>query len=626
MATASAFGSLPSFSGMLGDTTQAFGSQAKAASTASSSATQTPMPASAGGAASAVASAPQNFAQLQAAGQARPAQTSDPSGTGTDVMFGQPGQSGQSLPQLISQALGSTPAGGMPSAPPVSTPTGVNGAPGLTQAVGQALSATSATTPSAVTPSTATAASTATPPPLTGGPGAPPTTPATTGTTYNYDTSKGGNVVIDGQIVPANQLPAGYSLTPEAQSRLAAGFDVSLMPGGGATYMVTSAVNPSTLNTVGGIGTPDGSTVQFNSNDPTSMKTATAAGLPSQTGLPAATANALNPPGTGTSGASTPGNTASQTVSGVGLETPPNPIANSGTSLPPGSGSVPPISGQPPIPPPPTGISQNPTPTGVTNGLSTPPPTGDQTTGQAQAAVADTLANPNPYNSQNMQQIQAALQGNLTQQFSAQQKALDEQMAARGIGASSISGGYYGDLAGQQANAEANMNAQLLQSAAGLQQTGQLAGVQDALGLQNQVGTQGLGSESLSGITPAGGSTVQQQGVTAESQLANNNLLLQVAQIMGQYAGVLPNLPTTSASTTSTPAKPSGSTAPPSGGSGGSGGTQTDTSSQQVAPPPNTGLPAAVQNAISGGNLRVDPNTGSVQIMQNGQWVTLGGS
>lgn len=62
--------------------------------------------------------------------------------------------------------------------------------------------------------------------------------------------------------------------------------------------------------------------------------------------------------------------------------------------------------------------------------------------------------------------VRSALQRDLAQQFTARRTALDEEMARRGIGASSIAGGYLGDLEGQHATALANLDADLIRDAA----------------------------------------------------------------------------------------------------------------------------------------------------------------
>lgn len=73
---------------------------------------------------------------------------------------------------------------------------------------------------------------------------------------------------------------------------------------------------------------------------------------------------------------------------------------------------------------------------------------------------------------------------NMESEFGAKRSALEEELAARGLASSSIAGGRFGDLAGQQARARATMEADLMKEAAarqearsqfGLSQMGSLA-------------------------------------------------------------------------------------------------------------------------------------------------------
>ena len=194
------------------------------------------------------------------------------------------------------------------------------------------------------------------------------------GASYSPSTSSGGNVTINGQVVSAANLPAGYGLTPEAQQRLAAGYDVSLSPGGGATYMQTPAVNAQGLNSVGAVGnaaSPTGIT-SFNSNDPQSMAAAEAAGLPTPTAPSAAQTAAAQANAAGYA------NVAAPTGAMAGIAPPPAPVAQISTSNPAGGapngtfytqpdGTVIDQYGNP--------ISGSPTAWGTTFGINTSDPT-----------------------------------------------------------------------------------------------------------------------------------------------------------------------------------------------------------------------------------------------------------
>ena len=76
---------------------------------------------------------------------------------------------------------------------------------------------------------------------------------------------------------------------------------------------------------------------------------------------------------------------------------------------------------------------------------------------------------PSRYDTESFKQIRGAQAANLQSEYSAQQKALNEDLARRGLSASSIGGGRMGDLAGQQARALSSLDAQLLQQAADTQ-------------------------------------------------------------------------------------------------------------------------------------------------------------
>lgn len=77
-----------------------------------------------------------------------------------------------------------------------------------------------------------------------------------------------------------------------------------------------------------------------------------------------------------------------------------------------------------------------------------------------------TMPSPSAYNSALFNQLRSTQRANLEAEFGASRKALEEEMASRGLSASTIGSGRYGDLAGQQARAMASMDADLLQRAA----------------------------------------------------------------------------------------------------------------------------------------------------------------
>lgn len=128
-------------------------------------------------------------------------------------------------------------------------------------------------------------------------------------------------------------------------------------------------------------------------------------------------------------------------------------------------------------------------------------PNAQQFTGQLQGAVSSALQTPSRYDLPQVQQVRDALTNQLEQQFHAQKSQLDEENARRGLLSSSIGAGYQGDLAGQQANTLASMNAGLIQDAAGNYANDRNSALSAGQTFQNNAAQQGLAgySANLSG-------------------------------------------------------------------------------------------------------------------------------
>jgi hypothetical protein len=107
-------------------------------------------------------------------------------------------------------------------------------------------------------------------------------------------------------------------------------------------------------------------------------------------------------------------------------------------------------------------------------------------------ALQQQLAQPTRFDTQAFQQIRQAQSAQLGAEYQAQQAQLNEELARRGLSASSIGGGRMGDLAGQQARALAQLDAQLLQQAAQTQAQDRLAALQAAQGFAELAGSQDL--------------------------------------------------------------------------------------------------------------------------------------
>jgi hypothetical protein len=102
------------------------------------------------------------------------------------------------------------------------------------------------------------------------------------------------------------------------------------------------------------------------------------------------------------------------------------------------------------------------------------------------------LAQPTRFDTQAFQQIRGAQAANLQAEYGAEQSRLNEELARRGLSASSIGGGRMGDLAGQQARALSSLDAQLLQQAAQTQAQDRLAAMQAAGQFAELAGSQDL--------------------------------------------------------------------------------------------------------------------------------------
>lgn len=120
------------------------------------------------------------------------------------------------------------------------------------------------------------------------------------------------------------------------------------------------------------------------------------------------------------------------------------------------------------------------------SGQARPAPPQPQNFSGMQQQLQERLARPVGYSNEQMQQIRQAQQGQLAQQFGAQKSALEEELARRGLAASSIAAGRFGDLAGQQAQALANLESNLLQQQAAFQEQ---ARGQDIQALTSLAGT-----------------------------------------------------------------------------------------------------------------------------------------
>ena len=117
---------------------------------------------------------------------------------------------------------------------------------------------------------------------------------------------------------------------------------------------------------------------------------------------------------------------------------------------------------------------------------------GQQLRNQLQQRLTEFGQAPSRYDTESFKQIRGAQAANLQAEYQGQKKALDEELAGRGLYASSIGGGRMGDLAGQQARALSSLDAQLLQQAADTQAQDRAQYMQSGQGLAELAGSQDL--------------------------------------------------------------------------------------------------------------------------------------
>jgi hypothetical protein len=136
--------------------------------------------------------------------------------------------------------------------------------------------------------------------------------------------------------------------------------------------------------------------------------------------------------------------------------------------------------------------------------------------GQLQQQLGQQFAQPSGYTTPEFQQLRQAQLGNLQAEFQGQQQALNEELARRGLSASSIGAGRMGDLAGQQARAMAGLEAQLLQQQAEAGQRGRETALGTLAQVTGQLGQQTLGQQEV-GLRA---SEIQQRGEQFGLQLS----------------------------------------------------------------------------------------------------------
>lgn len=120
-----------------------------------------------------------------------------------------------------------------------------------------------------------------------------------------------------------------------------------------------------------------------------------------------------------------------------------------------------------------------------------------QMLGQLQQRLGQAFEQPSGYTTPEFQQLRQAQMGELQAEFGAQRQALEEDLARRGLAASSIGAGRLGDLAGQQSRAMAGLQAQLLQQQAEMGQRGRESALGTLAQVTGQLGQRGLGEQDV---------------------------------------------------------------------------------------------------------------------------------
>lgn len=135
------------------------------------------------------------------------------------------------------------------------------------------------------------------------------------------------------------------------------------------------------------------------------------------------------------------------------------------------------------------------------------------------------LKNPSRYSTDAFNSSLQSGLSTLGRQFGAQDKQLDENMARRGISASSFAGGYYGDLKGQQADSTNALLSGLLTNQANNWAADQSAASGSAQNLMNSQNQNNQFFNNLAqqlGIAQMGDRTAN-RGITSQEGIANMN-------------------------------------------------------------------------------------------------------
>lgn len=140
---------------------------------------------------------------------------------------------------------------------------------------------------------------------------------------------------------------------------------------------------------------------------------------------------------------------------------------------------------------------------------------------------------PSAYQTEDIQQMREAQRSDIEAEFGAQRQALEEDLARRGLSASSIAAGRFGDLAGQQARAMATAEAGLTEKAAESLQRGREAAIQglaQAAGVELEAKGLDLQSKKVQADIDAEAKRLMQQDRSLDLQQARDQAQNQIAR------------------------------------------------------------------------------------------------
>lgn len=149
---------------------------------------------------------------------------------------------------------------------------------------------------------------------------------------------------------------------------------------------------------------------------------------------------------------------------------------------------------------------------------------------------------PGAFGTEQIQQMRESQRADLEAQFGAQRQQLEEELARRGLSASSIAAGQFGDIAGQQARALASMEASLTEKAAESLQRGReslIQGLGQAAGIEIQAKGLDLNSKKVQADIEAESKRLMQADRSLDLQQARDIAQQNIAyaQLAEQAAG-----------------------------------------------------------------------------------------